>query len=65
MLLREEDDKLNNPTEVKVQYRSLEIRADMRKMVSETTVRACGLFPSYVMTWKGFQQHRYSKLEQV
>lgn len=40
MLLREEDDKLNNPTEVKVQYRSSEIyvRPDMRKMVSETTL---------------------------
>lgn len=41
MLLREEDDKLNNPTEAKVQYRSSEIysRPGMRKMVSETTLQ--------------------------
>lgn len=39
-LIREEDDKLNNPTEVEVQYRSSEIyvRPDMGKTVSETTL---------------------------
>lgn len=40
MLLREEDDKLVNLPEVKVQYKSsvMYLRPDMCKMVSETTL---------------------------
>ena len=67
MLLREEDDRLNNPTAWKS---STVIRNLCKNWHEETgfwkySVRACGLLPTYVMIWNSFHPHRYSKLEQV
>lgn len=67
MLLREEDDKLINLPEVKVQHKSSQIylRPDMCKMVSETTLEEQVLYSPAAWLPQDFHPHRALKLEWV